>query len=495
MSLFLIGEIMFAQDAPSEKHISYRPSTVAGTFYSANPDALRKELEAYLDLENPLNIPTQEKILGIVSPHAGYIYSGFVAGKVYRELKNREINTAIIIAPSHRQYFSYSSVFSGDAYVTSLGPAKVDKELAFKLTQQNNYVRLSMDGHDWKSGAPEHSLEVQIPFLQYLFPEIKIVPIVMGSQDPQIIHSLTMAIYSTLKEIQRNDIILIASTDLSHYHNYKTAYEIDSNFINSFKRFDYFKLIASLNSKKIEACGLGPVAVVMCASEALGANKPVSIYYGTSGDSPFVSSSKDKVVGYFSGALTYSSDFSESCLPDFTEQEKNKLLEFVKKAIHSKVLGLKFEISEEFKKSKNFMQDYTAFVTIEKEGRLRACMGHLFPTKPFIFELLEVSEISSTSDWRFGPIRKEELPNLQFEITILSRFKKVFSFNKIQIGKHGLYLRLKNNSGLLLPQVAVERNWDVNTFLQNLCLKAGVSKTAYLEPESELYLFEALIIH
>ncbi|MFN3307045.1 MAG: AmmeMemoRadiSam system protein A, partial [Candidatus Kapaibacteriota bacterium] len=144
---------------------------------------------------------------------------------------------------------------------------------------------------------------------------------------------------------------------------------------------------------------------------------------------------------------------------------------------------------------KTFLIDNTAFVTIEKNEELRACMGHIFPTKPFIYELQEVAITSATNDWRFGPVTKDELPFLNYEITILSRFKKVLSFNEIKIGKHGLYLRYKNHSGLLLPQVAIERNWDVTTFLQNLCIKAGVSKTTFLDPETEIYAFEALIIH
>ncbi len=493
---FFLGDFMFAQDAPSEKEISYRPPTVAGSFYTSDPETLKNEIEIYLEANLPGKIPSEQKIFGIISPHAGYMYSGFVAGKAYKELIGRDFKTAIIIAPSHHQYFPYASVFSGDAYVTPFGPALVDKELATKLSNQNNYVRLSLDGHHWRKGTPEHSLEVQIPFLQYIHPNIKILPIVMGSQEPQIIHSLSLAIYNTLKELNRTeDVILVASSDLSHYHSYKYAQEIDQSFINTFRRFDYFKLTAMQKSSELEACGAGPVAVVMIVSEQLGANKPVDIFYATSGDSPFVTPIKERVVGYFAGALVFDSSFNPEYLPKLTMEEELKLKNFVKNVIEAKVLGKEFEIPDDLKSTKTFLLNNTAFVTIEKNGELRACMGHIFPTKPLIYELQEVAKTSATNDWRFGPVTKDELPFLSYEITILSRFKKIFSFSEIKIGKHGLYLRYKNHSGLLLPQVAIERNWDVTTFLQNLCLKAGVSKTTFLDPETEIYAFEALIIH
>lgn len=484
------------QDAPSEKSISYRPPTVSGTFYPADPDSLNAEIEKYLELNAPKLIPQDVKIRGIISPHAGYIYSGFIAGKVYRELEGRKIKTIIIIAPSHQVYFPYASVFSGDAYVTPLGPVLVDKELANRISNQNIYVKLSMDGHQWTRATPEHSLEVQLPFIQKVLPNAKIVPIVMGSQDNIIIHSLIMAIYNALQNYLSNDeVLLVASSDLSHYHSYQSAYSLDEKFVKTFSRFDYFKLTSLLNSREIEACGGGPITVVMGVSEALGANQPVPILYGTSGDSPFAPRMKDKVVGYFAGALTYNPNFSLLNLPSLSEIEKKTLLNLAKNTIESIAKGEKPDIGSHLEPKGVLSEDYTAFVTIEKNGELRACMGHLYPTQSLFWEVYEVSKLSATSDWRFGPVKPQELPDLSYEITILSRFKKVFSESEIVIGKHGLYIRYRNHSGLLLPQVAAERNWDVKTFLENLCLKAGLPKTTYYDPEAEIFSFEALIIH
>ncbi len=494
--LFSISTITsMSQDYLSENQISHRPPMFAGSFYPKNPNTLNSDLEKYLNLDEPQLIPDNVRIIGIISPHAGYIYSGFVAGKIYKELKGRNYKTAIIIAPSHQKYFNYASIYSGDAYVTPLGVCPVDKELAEKIASFKLNVKLSTDGHDWRKDSPEHSLEVQIPFLQKVLPNIKIVPIVMGSQDEIIVHCLSRAIINALKESQRaEEVILIASTDLSHYHSKEVANRIDNNFIKAFSRFDYFKLGSSTQYSEVEACGLGPVLTVMTVSENLGANKPIPIHYGTSGDSPYAPKMRDQVVGYFAGALAYDPNSQPKLLPKLTEDEKNELLSLAYKSIEDTILHKKTEQPEFQLIPKRLGDAYPLFVTIYKNDELRACMGHTIANKSLFFEVQDVARLSATSDWRFGRIAPEELPYLSVEITILSRFIKIFDLNKIQIGKHGLYLKYKNHSGLLLPQVASERNWDVETFLENLCFKAGVAKTTYLDPECQIYAFEALII-
>lgn len=494
--LTLLLNISMAQDAPDERMISYRPPAFAGSFYPENPDTLSKILDDFLQLSKPKIISSEHNILGIVSPHAGYIYSGFVAGKVYRELQGRDFKSVIIISPSHQIYFSYSSVFDGDAYVTPLGPVSVDKTLAYEIASHNSFVKLSNEGHAWKTSTPEHSLEVQIPFIQKVLPKAKIVPIVMGKQDFQSIHSLVIAIIESIKNLKlTNKVLIVASSDLSHYHNYDTAKEIDRKLIETFNNLDYFKLSANAMNHEIEACGYGPIIVAMQVAEALGANKAQSIYYATSGDSPFAKRKKDRVVGYLAAALLSIPDYFREELPKFTEEEKQELKDLVAKTIESIVSGKKYPALEYSIIPKSFSLPYTGFVTIEKNGELRACMGHTFATKPLFLELQEVARLSATSDWRFGSLKTEELPYLSYEITILSPFRKVFDFSQITIGQHGLYIRYKSQSGLLLPQVALQRNWDVKTFLEHLCFKAGLPKDTYLDSMAEIYKFEALIIH
>lgn len=485
-----------AQDAPDERMISYRPPTVAGSFYPRDPDSLNSMIEEFLELQHPQSIPSNHKILGIVSPHAGYTYSGFVAGKVYREILGREYKTVIVISPSHQVYFPFASVFDGDAYVTPLNSIKVDKELSHEIASQNSFVRLSKEGHSWQKVIPEHSLEVQIPFIQKVLPSAKIVPIVMGRQDNQTIHALVLAIVSSLKKLNVADqVLLIASSDLSHYHSYEIAKNLDAKLIDVFNNFDYFKLSSMSQNNEFEACGHGPISVVMQVCEALGGNKAQSLFYATSGDSPFARTQKDRVVGYFAGALLKIPNYYPKELPEFSEKEQKELKNLVANTIESVVLGIKKPAIEYSSLPASFSYQFTGFVTIEKDEELRACMGHTFTTKPLYLELQDVARLSATSDWRFGKIKPDELPYLSYEITILSRFRKVFDFSQIEVGKHGLYIRYKNQNGLLLPQVARERNWDVPTFLEHLCIKAGLPKTTYLDQLAEIFLFDALIIH
>lgn len=495
MFLTLFEKALMVKDVPDERMISYRPPTFSGSFYPANRDTLDKFLEEFLQLSSPKKVSNEEKILGLISPHAGYIYSGFVAGKAYRELFGRSYQTVIIISPSHQIFFPFSSVFDGDAYVTPFGPVIVDKFLAKEIASQDSLVKLSREGHLWKKVNPEHSLEVQLPFIQKVLPNSKIVPIVMGKQDFQNIHSLARAICLAVNKLNYEDkVLLIASSDLSHYHNYNTAKTIDTKLIETFNYYDYFKLSINAANNEIEACGAGPIAVVMQVSEFLGANKAQCIYYATSGDSPYAEGNKERVVGYFAGALIRTPNFTSTEIPDFTDEEKQELKNIVAKTIETIVLGGE-KLTIDFSTIPNsFSSLLTGFVTIEKDGELRACMGHTFATKCLLYEIQDVARLSATSDWRFGPIKPEELPYLTYEITILSRFNKVFDFSDIVVGKHGLFIRYRNQSGLLLPQVATERNWDVQTFLEHLCIKAGLPKKTFLDPMAEIFKFSALII-
>ncbi len=271
---------------PSE---SIRESIAAGSFYSSNPVELRSQINEFLDNTELSDI---ENIKAIICPHAGYIYSGQVAAYSYRQIVGKKFDSVFLIAPSHSEYFDFISIYSGDAYRTPLGLVRVDKERSKILADNCNRIKLSVFGH-----RDEHSLEVQLPFLQVLFENIKIVPIVIGHQDNQNIKELGESIGNLFKN---EKILIIASTDLSHYHPYDIAVALDQKVKNLINDFDTEKLMTEFIRNTAEMCGGGPVISAMIASKILSANTSKILKYKNSGD---VSGDRSAVVGYLAAAF------------------------------------------------------------------------------------------------------------------------------------------------------------------------------------------------
>jgi len=266
-----------------------RESIAAGSFYPDNPDVLRRQINDFL-----LNAKSEgiRNIKSIICPHAGYIYSGQVAACSYKQIKGETFDSIFIIAPSHSEYFDFISIFNGDAYRTPLGPVYVDKERSRILADENPRIELSKYGH-----RSEHSLEVQLPFLQVLFENIKIVPIVMGQQNSQNIKELGSAIGKLFKN---DNILIIASTDLSHYYPYDTALVLDGKIKDLVTNFNSEDIMSGFLNNDLEMCGGGPVISAMIASKDLGADSSRILSYKNSGD---VTGDRSAVVGYLSAVF------------------------------------------------------------------------------------------------------------------------------------------------------------------------------------------------
>ncbi len=274
------------------KELKIREPAVAGLFYPADKVKLEKEIALFLE-KSPV-YDGYEKIYGLAAPHAGYIYSGGIAAQAYRQLMGKSFDVVVVISPSHTAYFNKISVYNGDAYRTPLGDISIDQELAWEICECNPKIELSGLGHD----SEEHALEVQLPFLQYVLKGFKLLPIVMGDQSLLNIEILSDALVHTLKD--RNALI-VASSDLSHFHDYDTAVELDQRVVGTINIFNEDKLYDELRNDKCEMCGGGPVIATMKACKKLGANKSKVLTYRNSGD---VTGERTRVVGYLS-ALFY----------------------------------------------------------------------------------------------------------------------------------------------------------------------------------------------
>jgi MEMO1 family protein len=267
-----------------------REPAVSGTFYPSNPDVLRSDIDGYLSKAPDEKIPGS--IAGLISPHAGYMYSGQTAAYGYKTLVGAHYDTVIIVGPSHQSFFVGVAAYDKGAFRTPLGLVPIDEELSGELIGRADIVHSDPRVH-----RGEHAIEVQLPFLQTVLGSFELVPLIMGtSQDPESSVQLATLIYDCIKDKGKRYLIM-GSTDLSHYYPYDLAVEIDKAAIGLIKAFDVQGLIRDLPLEKYEACGAGPFISTMMVCEKLGAGHSKVLKYANSGD---VTGDKSGVVGYVS---------------------------------------------------------------------------------------------------------------------------------------------------------------------------------------------------
>ncbi len=266
-----------------------RHAQVAGYFYPADPQELKKEISLLLNIVKPQK--SYNKIFGIVAPHAGYVYSGKTSAYAYNLLKDKDIKTVIVISPSHSEYFPGVCIYEGDAYETPFGPIEVDKQKSDILCEESRIIFKGVNGH-----KREHALEVQLPFLQSVIKEFKIVPIVIGDQGRMYVDELA----ANLVKIYDDETIIVASSDLSHFHDAETADQLDSIIEKRIQQFDFENLQKDLDNNICEACGGGPIVAMMKTASLLNINQSEILKRSDSGD---VTGDKSEVVGYLSAVI------------------------------------------------------------------------------------------------------------------------------------------------------------------------------------------------
>lgn len=264
-----------------------REPAVAGRFYPASAQRLRAEIDSYLappaDAESEPKIPA----LGCVVPHAGYMYSGHVAGAVYRRLELPQ--RVIILCPNHTGMGEPLAIMSRGAWRTPLGDAPIAGGLATELMQC-----MPLLSEDEEAHRSEHALEVQLPFLQVLESNFQFVPITIGTSNFEVLSALGVAI-ANLLATQRDRVLIIASSDMNHYESDAVTRVKDRRAIDHLLALDPRGLYDVVLSSNISMCGYGPAVIMLTAAKKLGAHQAQLIRYATSGD---ISGDKDMVVGY-----------------------------------------------------------------------------------------------------------------------------------------------------------------------------------------------------
>jgi len=270
-----------------------RRAAFAGSWYPRGAAAIVDEVEGYLGAASPASLPG--RLVGLVSPHAGLHYSGPVAAYGYSLLRGREAASVVLVGPSHRAGFEGVAVHASGAWETPLGQVAIDEELAQALVDADAALFDDPGPH-----RDEHSLEMQMPFLQQAMPGLRIVPMLMGTQSREEVEALAAALGRVLRG---REALLVASSDLSHYQPATVASRLDAEVIGDVERLDADALMQRLETRDNVACGGGPLVAVMKAARALGADRATVLRYADSGD---VGGDKQQVVGYLSAALSAS---------------------------------------------------------------------------------------------------------------------------------------------------------------------------------------------
>jgi AmmeMemoRadiSam system protein B/AmmeMemoRadiSam system protein A len=453
----------------------YRTSTHAGTWYPGTQEDLNKMIQGFL--KNTRG-KVHGEIFGLISPHAGYIYSGPVAAFAYKTIEGMEFDDVIIIGPSHYHGFYGASVDTVAGRETPLGKIEFDGKCARALIHDNKDIVYEAPAH-----AKEHSTEIQVPFLQTVLTKFKVVEIIMGSHDYKTCEMLSNAI---LKACAGKKILVVASSDLSHYHPQKEAERLDQLVIDAVSRYDPNVLSNRLSTDSCEACGGGPMITAMLITKKLGATKAKPVMYATSGA---ISGDYSQVVGYLAAVFYKEKETTVGIGLGFTEEEKIQLKEIARKSVEAAVRGKELSVIKDI--SEKLKEPYGVFVTLNKHGNLRGCIGRIIGDQPLYVSVQQMAKAAALEDPRFSPVAEKELVDLEIEISVLTPLEQVKNFEEIVIGRDGLYITKDYNSGLLLPQVAAEYGWTVEEFLEETCHKAGLPYDAYKSKNTKIFKFSA----
>ncbi len=464
-----------------------RPPAVAGSFYPSSASEIRQMLKIYFAKAPAPD--TDQDVLAIISPHAGYVFSGEVAAAAFKQIDpEKEYKTIFIIGSSHRNSFPGASVYSIGNYSTPLGIVNTDLDIAQKLTAENQVLSYDPQYHQ-----SEHSIEVQIPFLQYfLKKDFKIVPILLGTQDPKTCQKIAKA----LKPYFTPDNLFVISTDFSHYPSYKDAIITDNRIANAIVTNNPDKFLDAVESctKKDVAnlatgcCSWPSVITLMYLTETMPGIAYKQVLYKNSGDSEY--GEKDRVVGYFALSVLQQKQNTIS----LTDSDKKELLLIARNTIttylkESQTISVNTETLTE-----SLLSPAGAFVTLKKAGELRGCIGHFEADNPLYKIVQQMAIASATQDYRFNAVTLSELKSIDIEISVLTPMQKISNVNTIRLGIDGIYIRKGGRSGTFLPQVATDTGWNLEQFLGHCARdKAGIGWDGWKDKDAEIFVYQAFV--
>jgi MEMO1 family protein len=480
--------LLLCADCQSQDERLDRQPAVAGSFYPANREELNAALKQFFTHAAPSK--DIQNIIAVISPHAGYVFSGEVAASAFNQLDPaKEYQNIFILGSSHYIAFEGASIYSQGNFITPLGTVKVNTELADQLLKNTSVFSQRADAH-----AREHSLEVQLPFLQYrLKKDFKIVPIILGTQSPETCRRIAEALQPYLNT--KN--LFVISTDFSHYPSYADAKNVDKATADAILTNSPENLIHSMASYKQKGipnlatclCGWTSVLTLLYMTEGNADVAFTHIEYKNSGDTEY--GDKNQVVGYNAIAISLREKKGRAEFK-LSDKDKKDLLMIARNTVEYYVKNHTKPEIEEKHLSSILKTNCGAFVTLKKHGNLRGCIGRFDASEPLYKIVQDMAIASSTQDSRFMPVEPNEIPELEIEISVLTPMRRITSIDELELGKHGLYMKKGYHSGTFLPQVAAETDWTKEEFLGHCAQdKAGIGWDGW--KDAELFVYEALV--
>ena len=491
LSLGVVTTGMAGKDGGGE----VRSPAVAGQFYPESATVLKLAIEKFIEDALP---PRVKKPVAIVVPHAGYIYSGQICADGWNQVRGGTYDVVVILGTNHTAPgLRKIALYPGGGFRTPLGTAMVDGDFTAALLAASPDCALDKGPH-----VREHSIEVQVPFAQILFPQAKIVAAIVGEADAALCNRFGTALASVLKGRRA---VIVASSDLSHYPSAKDAEAADMKTLEAVTTLDPAALHTAVRTQMARripnlstcACGEAPIMAAMAAAKAMGATGGKIVSYANSGNLPI--GERERVVGY--GAVVLAADLKKEA-PAVRPAAATAAEGSIGPADRKYLLGLARETISRFLTMKMvplprlsspvLREPRGVFVTLKKRGDLRGCIGRMVPDRP-LAELVGAMALQSAfEDPRFSPVTPRELADLEIEISVLTPMKPVSGPNDIIVGRDGVLLQKGGKSAVFLPQVAPEQGWGRDEMLNHLSQKAGLPSGAWRDGAS-FSTFQAIV--
>ena len=385
--LALVSVNMLAAPALAQ---GVREPVWAGQFYDAEASLLSAAIEGFLT-DLPEARTADGDIRAIIVPHAGYVYSGRTAAHAYRLVRGKPYETVVIIGPSHRFGFEGCSIYAKGGFRTPLGTAVVDEALAADIMKRSGFGFLA------EAHAEEHSIEVQVPFVQTVLPGAKIVPVVMGYPEKRTVRALADALGAACAG---RKVLVVASTDMSHFLAKDKANALDAKTIELIKALKADAIVSRMEARENILCGGAPVAAAMMYSQKAGPVRAEILNYA---DSAAGTGDASRVVGYVSAALVAEGGPREPAF-ELSADEKKELLALARSAVEAFIK--EGRVVEYATTNSRFLAHRGLFVTLKKHSALRGCIGFIEPVMPLGRGVVEAAIYAAVKDARFEPVRR-----------------------------------------------------------------------------------------